>query len=302
MRTGWLGFLSIAVLAITFANISQLSARDIHVDNVKGNDRNDGSSADPREFRHGPCKSILRALKHAQKGDRIVLANTGVPYQEAVVLQGARHSGTPEFPFEIVGNGAILDGTGPVENDDWKNVDGDLFCFQPDFLSHQQVYLNGRPAAEVKLEAKPSEDDLEPLQWALFRGKIYFRTEPKRLPLDYAITHTKLNVGIGLYAVRNVVISDLTVQGFTLDGINAADSVFDAQIEGVTCRGNGRSGLYVGGASRVLVNGCLVGNNGVAQLQAKGAAKVQLISCDLIDSDPDAPAMIKGEKATVSVD
>ena len=58
-------------------------------------------------------------------------------------------------------------------------------------------------------------------------------------------------MGITLYEVRNVVIRDLIVQGFQLDGINAHDGVFDALLKKVTCRGNARSGICVGGASRV---------------------------------------------------
>ena len=50
-------------------------------------------------------------------------------------------------------------------------------------------------------------------------------------------------VGITLYKVRDVAIGDLTVQGFQLDGINAFDGAFDIQLSGVTCRGNGRSGI-----------------------------------------------------------
>jgi hypothetical protein len=73
-------------------------------------------------------------------------------------------------------------------------------------------------------------------------------------------------VGITLYHVEHVGIVDLTIQGFQLDGISAFNSARDVTIAGVTCRGNGRSGIAVGGASQVLISACLLGDNGEAQL------------------------------------
>lgn len=69
-------------------------------------------------------------------------------------------------------------------------------------------------------------------------------------------------VGITLYQVLNVEIQDLVVQGYQLDGVNAHDSAFNVKLVGLTCRGNGRSGISIGGALRVELEACLVGNNG----------------------------------------
>ena len=63
-----------------------------------------------------------------------------------------------------------------------------------------------------------------------------------------------------------MAISDLTVQGFQLDGINALNDARNVRLAGVTCRGNGRYGLAVGGASQVEIDSCLLENNGTAGL------------------------------------
>ena len=68
-----------------------------------------------------------------------------------------------------------------------------------------------------------------------------------------------------------------------MDGINANDSVFRAGFAKVTCRGNGRSGISIGGASRVKLTECKVGNNGDAQLRIEGKCVVEIVDCELMD-------------------
>ena len=69
-----------------------------------------------------------------------------------------------------------------------------------------------------------------------------------------------------------------------MDGVNAHDGVYRATLTGLNCRGNGRSGISIGGASRVMVESCLVGNNGAAQVRTEGACHARLIGCDLLDN------------------
>ena len=91
---------------------TSISARDFHIDNVSGDDRNDGGSPSQVSDRVGPMRSIARALKAAGPGDQIILANTGEPYRESVTLQGGRHSSNGNRPFRIVGNQAVISNVG----------------------------------------------------------------------------------------------------------------------------------------------------------------------------------------------
>ena len=272
------------ILAIVLVAASKLAARDIYVDNLGGDDRNDGFSEASSAGGSGPCKTIARALRAAQKGDRVVLVNTGEPYRESITLQGGRHSGSSLSHFQIEGNGAILDGSQPVPDDGWENVKGEVFRFRPPRMSHQQLFIDDRPARRVPVTADFLMPKLEPLEWSLFERAIHFRVEEFRIPQNYQVSYAALPVGITLYEVRGVVISNLIVQGFQLDGINAHDSAFDIVLGDVTCRGNGRSGVSVGGASRVKLDACLLGNNGAAQLRTEGWSHTHVLNSDLLDN------------------
>jgi hypothetical protein len=91
----------------------------------------------------------------------------------------------------------------------------------------------------------------------------------------------------------------LIVQGFQLDGINAHDGVFGATLLRVTCRGNARSGISVGGACQVRIEASLIGNNGTAQLRTEGKSHTHMVACDLLDNT--APPIVR-EGGEVIVD
>jgi hypothetical protein len=275
----------LALLLLSLAVVAHVRAEDLFVDNVAGDDRFDGRIAAAGESASGPCRTIGKALRVANKGDRIVLAATGQPYRECLTLQAGRHSGLANEPFEIVGNGAILEGAAPVPPRAWDHVAGDLYRFSPLRKSYQLLFLAGKPAERIEAAPQATElPELKPLQWCLFERQVYFRTEKGRTPANYALSYTHHPVGITLYEVRNVVIRDLIIQGFQRDGVNAHDSVFGATLIGLTCRGNARSGVSIGGASQVQLDGCLLGNNGAAQLRTEGPSHTGIKNCDLLEN------------------
>lgn len=278
-----------------------LRARDIYVNNQMGDNTRDGSSAVMIGQAGGPCRSIRRALQLAQNGDRIILAATGEPYRESITLQAGRHSGVATRPFEIVGNGAVLDGSRPVPKEVWRRVGDEVYRFRPSRMAYHNLFLDDKPVARVTLKRGEPLPKLEPLEWCLFDRHVYFRPEPGRVPHYYELTHTTMPVGISLYEARHIVISDLVVQGFQLDGINAHDNVYDTTLVGITSRGNGRSGIAVNGASRVKIIACLIGDNGAAQVHADGHSHTEIINCDLIPTS--APSIVRlGGEVLVSKD
>ncbi len=278
---------------------SGAAALDIYVNNVAGDDRFDGTAPVSQGARMGPCRTLAHALELADKGDRVILAATGHPYRESVTLQAGRHSGSAEHPFEIVGSGAVLDGLAPVPEGVWKHVGGEVYRFSPPRMSFQLLYLDGRPATRVPVgPADLGLPPLKPREWCMFQRDVHFRPEGGRTPYSYRLEYCALPVGITMYEVRNVVIRDLIVQGFQLDGINAHDGVFDALLKKVTCRGNARSGICVGGASRVQIVDCLVGGNGEAQLRTEGYSHTRLVSSRLL-SDP-APPQTRADESEVT--
>ncbi len=286
-------------LALTFLTATAARAADIYVDNVRGDDHNRGATSDFAEGVNGPIASLGKALRIARKGDRIVLANTGVAYKESITLQGGNNSGWEFSPLIIEGNGAILDGRAPVPVDGWKHARGDVYCFAPTYKTHHQLYLDDRPASRVVVEDMSQLDMLQPMQWCLTGGMIFFRTEKDRGPGSYRLTYTARRTGITLYEVRNVKILDLIVQGFQLDGINVHSNCYGVELGGITSRGNGRSGVSVGGASRALLSKSLLGDNGVVQLRGEGFSKTTVVDSTLLENT--APATFR-EEAQITID
>ncbi|MHB8972400.1 MAG: right-handed parallel beta-helix repeat-containing protein [Pirellulaceae bacterium] len=281
----------VALSIIPSIPAATLWARDIYVNNVMGDDRFDGGTAVASGDRIGPYRTLTRALAATRKGDRVIVANTVEPYRESITLQGARQSGYPEAPFELIGNGAVLEGSQPVPPDAWGYVDSNLFRFRPPKTAFQVLYMDGKPARRREIGTSDELAGLQPLEWCLYEQHVYFCVEPNRQPQSYAMTFTAMRVGITLYEVHHVIVKDLVIQGFQLDGVNAFDGVSETTLSALHCRGNGRSGISVGGASRVRLAACLVGDNGVAQVRTEGVSQTQLIGCDLLDST--APRIVR---------
>ena len=166
LRTFWLILFALSIVpTVGFA-------RDVYVNNQIGDDRATGRYEQPRFGGEGPVSSLGRALSIANRGDRIVMADTGVPYREGVTLQAGRNSGEPDRPFVIEGNGATLDGSEPVPPDAWEFWRGEVFRFQPRRFSHQQLFLDDRPLARRTLDANAMRDGVH-IRLTLSRGEKY---------------------------------------------------------------------------------------------------------------------------------
>jgi hypothetical protein len=194
-------------------------------------------------------------------------------------------------PFVIDGQGATLDGSAPLPGEAWEHYRGATFRARPPRLGPQQLFLDDRPATLVPADpgaAVPPK--LEPLEWSDHGGFLYFCVEKDKLPADYALTCAGLPTGITLYHVTGVVIGDLTVQGFQTDGLAAANSARDVQLQAVVARGNARAGVSVGGASQVRITKSVLGNNGRAQLLTQPHSTTWVRQSDLYANT--APARV----------
>ncbi len=290
---------SACLLWLAAANIT--FALDIYVDNRAGNDRFDGGAATSVEPGLGPFRTLSRAVCAARAGDRILLANTGRAYRESISLVGSRHSGTAYSPFVIEGQGAVLDGSALVPPNAWQIAAGDVFRFQPERKAYQQLFLNGYPVPRIEATAGDTRlPRLEPQQWALVDGWIYFCVELGKLPQDYLLTYAKLSVGITLYKVDDVLIHNLTVQGFQLDGINFHDATGPCRLIDVTARNNGRSGVAVVGASTAELHSCRLGSNGLCQLFLDDYSRCDLFQTEVLGAA--ATKWIVGKNAKLNVD
>lgn len=277
-------------LCLVVAIATSARARDIFVDNLGGDDRNNGETLRAEGKSNGPCKTITKALRLVNSGDRInIIAHPGEPYRESIAVQGGFSSGREGAPVEIIGNGAVLDGTTSLIDAEWDYEGNDVFSIRPRLMAHQQLFLAGTAAQRVHAKdgARPK---LAPLQWCLFQGKIYFRCESGHIPSLYDPACCGLQTGITLYEVHDVVISNLTVRGFQLDGVNAHDTARRVDLLDVTSVDNGRSGFSIGGASRVRLDGCNAAGNGIAQVRTEGHSITRIVGGKLDETT--APAVL----------
>jgi hypothetical protein len=222
------------------------------------------------------------------------MAGTGQPYRESVTLSGGRHNGTPSAPFILAGNGAVLEGSRFVPHNAWQHYRDDVYRFRPVHSAFAQLFLDGPPAVRRYLDNNDGRlPKLEPREWCLADRDIYFRVDVGKLPEDYRLTFAALTVGVTLYEVHDVLIENLTVQGFQLDGLNAHDCASSCTLVGVMARGNGRAGIAIGGASKVEIDECLVSDNGAAQILTSGPS-ITAIEDSEIDA-ASAPGIVRRE-------
>lgn len=271
----------LSLLVVLLCLASPAAAVDRFVNNQIGHDRNDGRHPQQVGPRSGPVRTIGRALELVQKSDRIVIAETGEPYRECLSLSAANHTGSPNRPLIIEGNGATLDGSFAIPPTAWEHYRGNVFRYRPARLGHQMLFLNDLPAKRQPAGGDPAA--LEELEWQAAGAYVYFRVGEGKLPENYNLRHAVHDVGITLDHVHDLVIVNLTIQGYRLDGINAFDANSDCLLGGLVCRGNGRSGIAVGGASRVTIDSSLLGNNGEAQLLTEGLSVTGLREVELLE-------------------
>ncbi len=277
-------------LGMIFATVTTALGRDIFVDNLGGDDRNNGETLRAQGKANGPTKTITKALRLVNSGDRIIImAHEGEPYRESIAVQGGFCSGHEGAPCEIIGNGAVLEGTTSLRDAEWGSEGGDVFSIRPRLMGHQQLFLADKAALRVNANggARP---ELQAGEWCLFEGKIYFRCEPGRIPSTYDPACCGLQTGITLYEVHDLVISNLTIRGFQLDGVNAHDTARRIDLAGVTSVDNGRSGFSIGGASRVRLDDCTAFGNGKAQVRTEGYSITQILGGKFDDAT--APAVL----------
>ena len=279
---------AILVIALMAA---EARGRDIFVDNLAGNDTLMGREPAGVGRENGPVRTIAKATRLAAPGDHIVLANTGEPYREQVTLQGGKCSGLGTgSPFVLDGNGAVIDGTTDVPDEAWQRVGADVFRFGPLIKSHQSLFIDGVAVGRVPMRRGEVRPELQPLQWCLADGWVYLRSRPGEVPQSYHALCAGLQTGITIYDVRDVVVRNVEVRGFALDGVNSHDNGFNVRLESVVSRDNGRSGFSVGGACRVRLIGCEAAGNHVSQLRSEGYCHVLHTECKFDEAT--APAVV----------
>ncbi|MFK7820665.1 MAG: right-handed parallel beta-helix repeat-containing protein [Planctomycetaceae bacterium] len=266
--------------------VSESSARTIYVNNLAGSNRLNGLAEARESGSVGPVRSLQKAVRLANFGDTIVIANTGVPYYESLHLTGGRHSGNATVPFRVLGNGATLSGRWSVPPECWKGEGQNLWSIEPPHKGHYLLFRDGQKVEQADIYGdRYAINGMEVGKFAVNAGRVFYRTDKGEDPRLMNFAMPQRTTGISLYGVRNVLIQDLNVKHFRIDGVNAHDLCRNVLLRKVSSEQNARSGMTVAGSSRVILRNCNVKENGATSLriQERGEADVQ--DCNL-DTEP----------------
>ena len=171
-------------------------------------------------------------------------------------IVGRRLSGTTDESFRIVGNGAVLSGAHAVPETGWQKAGDDLWSLKPWRKGNYMLVLFGTELTELRPNGGSQWKELPPLevhQWCSFKGQIYYRSPEREEPHNKPFGFAGEECGISIYGARQVVIEDLTVQHFRLDGISVPDLAKNIELRNVKLVENGRAGLRIGGSAVVTI-------------------------------------------------
>jgi hypothetical protein len=198
--------------------LSAARAASWHVDNRTGDDANDGSSP------ASAVRSIAKAISLCRTSDTLVLANTGVPYRENIVMKAL--GGTPEKPFVIEGNGAVISGFKSMPAEQWRKQPDDtwLFACTPPVM---RPYLMSR---EEKLAPAQDPGSLAVEQYLWAKEGVYFMPAPGKAIGDYDLRATMLESGLQIWSSNYIRCRNLISEGFSNDGFN-----IHGECQGIYC-------------------------------------------------------------------
>ncbi|MCF7854351.1 MAG: right-handed parallel beta-helix repeat-containing protein [Candidatus Pacebacteria bacterium] len=164
------------LMALFVLGTAGTGAREVFVDNVKGNDAWDGSEGKP-------YKTIQHALLKLRTSDTLHLTPNKVPYRGPVSLDrrnNAELGGTAEQPMVVDGHGAEITGFRRFEADEWKDEGNGVFSMpfgsngwmKRHWEGFDLVYFDGKPGTSVR-----SKPDLVPFGYLWFSGRMHPKSE-----------------------------------------------------------------------------------------------------------------------------
>lgn len=235
------------------SSITGVSAETWRVDNVLGDDGNDGIQR--------PFRTIARALQSMGHSDTLSLTANPEPYRESLSVE---KGGTPQAPTIIDGNGATLSGADIAPKDGWTEADGIYRLAQ----KTEVKFLFGpgicyQKAASAKVEA--------PERWFWEAGTLYFRPAPGKTPADYELRMSVRISGVLMTGACQVIIRDLRCENFWNDGFNIHGGSAPVWFDNIAGEWNGDEGFSAHENCECYVRGAVFSHN-----QCHGIADVSI--------------------------
>ncbi|HCO24607.1 MAG: hypothetical protein CME31_22670 [Gimesia sp.] len=232
--------------------ISSTDAATWYVNNKTGSDNNNGISENTA------VATISRAITLAGRSDTLELANTGIPYRETMLFRNL--GGSPDRPFVVEGNGAVLSGLKAIDVSKWETVKEGLFVFPLDKTPYGNPFLVSRG------KRIPQAKSLDLLQtgehyWDRSGNKIYFLCDIGKRPAEYQLEATLRISGLTLTSASYIVCRNLSAEFFSNDGFNIHGDCRGVRLENVIARHNGDDGISIHESGGLIVQNAHVHDN-----------------------------------------
>ena len=241
-------------------------ARELYVNPSAGNDSADGLSATAAGG-HGPVKTIAQAVRLAGPGDTVCLGGfTFKGNKEYIGIYGPK-SGEPGKPITVDGQGAVIDGSVPLDPKDWQEVAPglyrnltifqytlhksedwvDCFCFVFEGRLNRMGHSQKAPRSPYK---KPSE--LQPGEWTYQKEDehtFYIKIDPQKTLADCKIEVPVINSGVQIDGtVSHIMFKNITVTHVINDGfaLTVGRKPGSNEVRGRLGQGNAMAGQNAG--------------------------------------------------------
>ena len=248
-----------------------LAAKDVYVDNAKGNDNAPGT-------KNAPVRTIRRGMEMMSSGDTLHLTPNPQPYTESIHFSARnRHlGGKPGRPTIVDGHGARFSGLRHRPASEWTKTGSDVYTIQLNnnaWVMDKQGYWSGFPivfADGKPLPWKKSKTELVPNSYVLTKvfgakktpehNKLHVRLEPGKTPADVRLETPHGDYAVCVEGVDDVTIRNIKAEYYPGDGFDSAwrNVVF----EGVEGTRNMDQGISAHASGLVVKNSRFHGNAG----------------------------------------
>ena len=231
----------LAVVLAAAAMASLAEAVQYYVDNRKGDDINDGMSAER------PFKTLAKAAAMLKAGDVLDVVS-GEPYHESLVISV---SGTSKAPIVIRGNGAVLTGLEPVPDSAWQRRGDGLFfapnkacwgALQPQLIDRTGKVLTVSSYRTIKTERTNA---LKPGEAMWNADGVWYRAREGETPVGNGLCGYFRESGVKISNCSHIKIEGIVAERFANDGFNVHGSCHDLVFRNIEARWNGDDGFSV---------------------------------------------------------